>query len=138
DSQMFQEGELLTRVAPLPLLSSTLRSRVLAAAAAARARRERTRRCAAGALVLSGLLVLSSWIVALPLIPTNFAAVESGLPDISFPDLSFCGVALAVHSPLPSTPCCRRARLIAAKSDDWRMVEAEFKSREEFTRRAQM
>jgi hypothetical protein len=130
---MFQEGELMTRAAPLPLLSSTLRSRVLAAAGAARARRERARRCAAGALVMSGLLVLTSWIVALPLVPKNLAALESGLAEISF-----TASPLAAPSQLPATPYCRRERLIAAKSDDWRMVEAEFKSREEFTRRAQM
>jgi hypothetical protein len=40
-------------------------------------------------------------------------------------------------APATILSCSRRERFIAAMDDDWRMVEAEFQSREDFTRRIQ-
>ena len=130
---MDREVELLTIVAPLPVLSATLRSRVLAAAGAARARRVRARRVLACALVLFGLLGWISWTDRLPLVAKDLAATDSGMLDGSSGSRS-----PASQAPAASAPYCRRDMLISAMGDDWRMVEAEFKSREEFTRRAQM
>jgi hypothetical protein len=130
---MFRDEGLLTKVAPLPVLSATLRSRVLAAACAARARRRRARRVVAGAFALFGVLALFCWSEALPLVTKNLAAIESGVAG-SAASLSWP----AGRPPRKSAPYCRRDMLISAMSDDWRMVEAEFKSREEFTRRVQM
>ncbi len=135
---MPDEVELLTNVAPLPVLSSTLRCRVLAAAGAARARRRRARRVVLAAFVSFVVLALVSWIDALPAVSRNLSAIESGLAEMAVTGNRLAGNRLAGNSQFPSAPYCRRERLIAAMSDDWRMVEAEFKSREEFTRRVQM
>jgi hypothetical protein len=41
-------------------------------------------------------------------------------------------------APPASSTFCRRELLNSAMGDDWRMVEAELQSREDFTRRVQM
>lgn len=130
---MFREEELLTNVAPLPVLSARLRSRVLAAAGAARARRSHARRVLASGLVLFCLLGWVSWTYPPSLVAKNSVAADLGMFDGS----SF-GSSTTGNTPAASTSYCRRDMLISAMGDDWRMVEAEFKSREEFTRRAQM
>jgi hypothetical protein len=130
---MIREEELLTSVAPLPVLSGGLRVRVLAAAGAARARRTRARRALAGASVVFGILGWISWTDSLPFAPGNLAAIEPRTVAGSS-----AARVTAAKEPPAVVPYCRRDMLIAAMSDDWRMVEAEFKSREEFTRRVQM
>jgi len=126
---MRREEELLTNVAPLPVLSATLRSSVLAAAGAARARRVRARRVLASGLVMFSVLGLFAWSDRLPFVADSLAATEPGLLDATSVNSSTAFASVAY---------CRRDMLISAMGDDWRMVEAELKSREEFTRRAQM
>jgi len=130
---MIREEEFLTNAAPLPVLSAGLRARVLAAAGAAQARRTRARRALAGASVLFGILGWISWTGSLPFTAGNLAVIE---PE-TFAGPS-AGSVTAAEAPPPGVAYCRRDLLIAAMSDDWQMVEAEFKSREEFTRRVQM
>jgi len=130
---MDREEALLTNVAPLPVLSEGLRTRVLAAAGAARARRMRARRALGGAAVLFGALALFSWSDSLPLVARTPAVCLPGGGDGSSGLISKVGQA-----PAATAAYCRRDMLISATGDDWQMVEAEFKSREEFTRRARM
>ena len=130
---MFREEELLKSVAPLPVLSGDLRTRVLSAAVEARARRSQGRRVLAGAAVLFSLLGWIAWTG--PILPSarQLAVTETAPGDGIAGDGS-----PAADATLASAPYSRREMFIAAMEDDWRMVEAEFKSREEFTRRVQM
>jgi hypothetical protein len=132
DRLRYREEELLQAAAPLPVLSSGLRSRVLAAAGEARARRTQGRRVLAGAAVVFSLLAWLAWTG--PFLPSasQLAGTESAASD---------GALLEDGCSRPATAavssCSRRERFIAAMDDDWRMVEAEFQSREDFTRRIQ-
>jgi hypothetical protein len=130
---MFHEEEFLKRVAPLPLLSADLRTRVLSAAVEARARRSQGRRVLTGAAVLFSLLGWIAWTG--PILPSarQFAVTDTAPGDGITGDDS-----PAADATVASAPYSRREMFIAAMGDDWRMVEAEFKSREEFTRRVQM
>jgi hypothetical protein len=130
---MFREEELIKNVAPLPVLSADLRTRVLSAAAEARARRSQGRRVLAGAAVLFSLMAWIAWTG--PVLPSarQLAATEMSPGDEITGDGS-----PAADASVASAPYSRREMFIAAMGDDWRMVEAEFKSREEFTRRVQM
>jgi hypothetical protein len=130
---MYREEELLKRVSPLPVLSSDLRTRVLSAAVEARARRSQGRRVLAAGAVLFSLLGWIAWTG--PLLPSarQLAATETAPGE----ELGGNG-SPAAEAPVASVPYSRREMFIAAMGDDWRVVEAEFKSREEFTRRAQM
>jgi hypothetical protein len=132
------EEELLAEMSHLPELSANLRSRVLAAALEARARRAQGRQVLGSALVLFCLVGWVTWsrphstdarhtaeaIPAGPAEPSDVRSPTAGEP--------------ALPALLPSSTYCRRDMLISAMGDDWRMVEAEFKSREEFTRRVHM
>lgn len=124
---MFREEELLSRVAPLPVLSTGLRSRVLAAAGEARARRSRARQFLVRSLVLLGILGPLAWHT--PYAPTT----QQGAMNGSMP-----GDAQDAGAPADSSPYCRSEMCIAAMGDEWKMVEAEFRAREEFVRRTQM
>ncbi|MGE5191599.1 MAG: hypothetical protein ACM3U2_03800 [Deltaproteobacteria bacterium] len=130
---MFREEELLRTAAPLPVLSSGLRPRVLAAAAEARARRSHGRRVLAGAAVVFMLLGWLAW--SGPFLPP--ASQLAGMNSTPRDGFALGGETSAA-APTASSPYGRRERFIAAMADDWRMVEAEFQSREEFTRRVQM
>ena len=129
---MFREEELLKSVAPLPVLSGDLRTRVLSAAVEARARRTQGRRVAAASLVLFLLLGWIAWTG--PLVPSASQLADTG----TAPGDELAGSLAEAEAPVASAPYSRREMFIAAMGDDWRMVEAEFKSREEFTRRVQM
>src|SRR5262245_18348564 len=133
DCMLFREEELVKSVAPLPVLSADLRTRVLAAALEVRARRTQGRRVLAGSAVLFLLLGWIAWTG--PLLPSasQLAATESAPGK----DLAGDGASVAA-APVASAPYSRRELFIAAMGDDWRMVEAEFKTREDFTRRVQM
>ncbi len=124
---MFREEELLQAADMLPVLSSGLRARVLASAAEARVRRSQGRRVLAGSAVVFALLVWLAWTG--PLLPS--AGQLAGAPS---PDESAIRGEPACAAPSFS----RRERFIAAMDDDWRMVEAEFQSRDDFTRRMRM
>jgi hypothetical protein len=135
---MFRVEEQLECVAPLPVLSRGLRTRVLAAAAEAQARRSQGRRALAGGAVLFSLLAWIAWTG--PILPSarQVAGTEAALEDESLGIGASGGASPARPAPASSGPFSRRETFIAAMGDDWRMVEAEFKSREEFTRRVQM
>jgi hypothetical protein len=132
------EEELLEEISHLPELSANLRSRVLAAALEARARRAQGRQVLGSALVLFCLVGWVTWSRPLSTVARHTAEavpaapaerVDAGSPQAGEPVLPV---------PSASSTYCRRDMLISAMGDDWRMVEAEFKSREEFTRRVQM
>ncbi len=130
---MFREEELVLAAAALPVLSSGLRSRVLAAAAEARARRSQGRRVLAGA---GAAFVLTGWLAWTgPFLPT---AGQLARADSAGPDRLSDGSDASSDAPAPPSAWSRRERFIAAMADDWRMVEAEFESREDFTRRFRM
>jgi hypothetical protein len=128
---MFHEEEMVKSVAPLPVLSADLRTRVLSAVVEARARRTQGRRVVAGSAVLFLLLGWITWTG--PLLPS--ASQLAGTEAV--PGDETAGGLAEGEAPV-SSPYSRREMFIAAMGDDWRMVEAEFKSREEFTRRVQM
>src|SRR5262249_52590902 len=131
EDRMFHEEELVKCVAPLPVLSADLRTRVLSAVVEARARRTQGRRVVAGA---AGLVLLLGWISRTgPPVPS--ASQLAGTETV--PGDETAGGLAEAEAPVTS-PYSRREMFIAAMGDDWRMVEAEFKSREEFTRRVQM
>jgi hypothetical protein len=129
---MSGEEDLVRSAAPLPVLSAGLRTRVLTAAGEARARRTQGRRVLAGSAVLFLLLGWIAWTG--PLLPS---ASQLAGNETAGDENSAGGLAVA-EAPVASAPYSRREMFIAAMGDDWRMVEAEFKSREEFTRRVQM
>ena len=130
---MFREEELVLNAAALPVLSSGLRSRVLAAAAEARARRAQGRRVLAGAALVFALMSWLAWTG--PFLPS---ASQLALADSAGPDRPAGGSKISTAAPPPAPIWSRRQRFIAAMGDDWRMVEAEFQSREDFTRRIRM
>ena len=130
---MYREEELLQAAAPLPVLSSGLRSRVLAAAGEARARRAQGRRVLAGAAVVFALMGWLAWTG--PFLPS---ASQLAGTELAPSDRSLLEEGPSCPAPVASSSCSRRERFIAAMEDDWRMVEAEFQSREDFTRRIQM
>lgn len=79
---MLSEEEILQKVAPLPVLSSGLRSRVLAAALEAQESRRHSRRLIAGSLSLFALLSWVSW--RGPILrggAASFAAAGDGEPS---------------------------------------------------------
>jgi len=132
DESLTQEAEFLKAVAPLPVLSNGLRSRVLAAALEARERRSQGRRVVSSALSVFALLGWIAWKGPFSGSRTALAAASPLNSDGSAGDDSGDG------SPAASSTYCRRDMLTSAMGDDWRMVEAELQSREDFTRRVQM
>jgi hypothetical protein len=132
DESLTQEAEFLKVVAPLPVLSNGLRSRVLAAALEARERRSQGRRVVSSALSVFALLGWIAWKGPFSAARTALAATSTFNPDGTAAEDATEG------SPAASSTYCRRDMLNAAMGDDWRMVEAELQSREDFTRRVQM
>jgi hypothetical protein len=126
---MFREEELVLAAAPFPVLSGGLRSRVLSSAAEARARRSQGRRVLAGSVVVFALMGWLAWTG--PVLPSVGQLAGGGEPPAE--DLVFQGEPAGGTSSVS-----RRERFIAAMDDDWRMVEAEFEAREEFSRRVRM
>ena len=133
------EEELLEEMSHLPELSAKLRSRVLAAALEARARRAQGRQVLGSVLVLFCLVGWVTWSKPLSSVVARNAvdAMPTALAQQSDAPLPKAGEPV-LPAPSASSTYCRRDMLISAMGDDWRMVEAEFKSREEFTRRVQM
>jgi len=135
---MFREEELLADAASMPTLSSGLRMRVLTAAIEARDRRWQGRRTLCVALVVFGFVGWAAWTGPLGLDARHAAATDAASLAGPLGDGQSGGESAAGASRAASSSYCRRDMLISAMGDDWRMVEAEFKSREEFTRRVQM
>ena len=131
DERMSHKEEVLLRTAPLPVLSSGLRSRVLQAAGEACDRRSRGRRALASALVAFGLVGSFTWFR-----PASKGRGEAVACDEKRPSSPQEPGSSADPAPTGS-PLSRRELVMAAMGDDWKMVEAEFRSREEFTRRVQ-
>jgi len=135
DEGLTQEAEFLKVVAPLPVLSNGLRSRVLAAALEARERRSQGRRVISSALSVFALLGWIAWKGPFSGSRTALAATSNLNPDgTAAEDADGSGSG----SGAASSTYCRREMLNSAMGDDWRMVEAELQSREDFTRRVQM
>src|SRR5947209_2445719 len=73
---MSRKEEILRYAAPMPVLSSGLRSRVLTAATEARERRSQGRRVLSSALVLFGLLGWAAWSRPLSMIRIEALAAD--------------------------------------------------------------
>jgi hypothetical protein len=138
EDRLTDEEELLADVSPLPELSANLRSRVLAAALEARARRAQGRQVLGSALVLFCLVGWVTWSKPLSPVSPQTAQAVPAAPAEQAGAVSPQAGEPVLPVPSPSSTYCRRDMLISAMGDDWRMVEAEFKSREEFTRRVHM
>ena len=138
DDYRENEEELLEEMSHLPELSSNLRSRVLAAALEARARRAQGRQVLGSALVLFCLVGWVTWSRPLSTVARHTAEATLAAPAEQVDAGSAQAGEPVLPVPSASSTYCRRDMLISAMGDDWRMVEAEFKSREEFTRRVQM
>jgi hypothetical protein len=147
---MFREEELLKEAAPLPVLSSRLRSRVLAAAIEAQDRRAQGRRVLASTLGLFAMMVTVAWLG-----PFANGPLSNGESQISDNDVqtfaessgSFgepvqgrkapAGIpgkgAAGGSSTLSSLrPVLRLGQgLMSVMGDDWRDVEAELQSRQD-------
>ncbi len=149
EEEMFREEDL-ARLAELPTLSPELRVRMLAAVTEARQRRSQGRRVLASLLVLSAAMVWGAWTGPLSIM-SNPSAMTSVAPvslrgttaqDSSGSAFSIVHGVSIVHGAFTdsssTTTYSRSDRLVSAMGDDWLMVDAELKSREEFTRRVQM
>ena len=135
EDRMFREEELLADAAAMPALSSGLRMRVLTAAIEARDRRWQGRRALCVALVVFSFVGWAAWTGPLGLDARHTALTGAASLAGQSGDGQSGGESATGAG---SSSYCRRDMLISAMGDDWRMVEAEFKSREEFTRRVQM
>lgn len=131
----FTKEDIIRRTAPLPLLSAGLRARVLEAAGEACERRSRGRRAVASALLAFGLVGSFTWFR-----PGSKGQGQAIASDVAPPrDLSEGTSSGEAGAAVPAGEGLSRSeRLILAMGDDWKMVEAEFRSREEFTRRVQL
>jgi len=115
---MLSEEDILKKVAPLPVLSSGLRSRVLAAAIEAQESKRHSRRVIAGSLSLFALLSWISW----------RGPISRG-----------AGSALAVAAERDSAPPSRKSAPLsafgaikAAMDDDFSAVEVQLRSRRDY------
>ncbi|HEY3968889.1 MAG TPA: hypothetical protein VGM05_30350 [Planctomycetaceae bacterium] len=118
EDRMLSEEDILKRVAPLPVLSSGLRSRILAAAIEAQDTKRHSRRVIAGSLSLFALLSWISWRgpISRGGGPTIAAATEGD------------GV-----SSLPgSSPHSALGLMKAAIEDDFSAVEVQLRSRQDY------
>ena len=138
EDRLSPEELLLVSAAALPVLSTGLRSRVLTATHDARTRRAQGRRVLWAAGVLFVGLGLASWLR--PPRPSEFAAfltdemVQQTATEYSI--LTPSGSAYPTAA-APAKKLGRAALLMLAAGDDWRLVEVELQSRQNFTRRFQ-
>src|SRR5579872_755235 len=132
EERLSHKEEVLLMTAPLPVLSSGLRGRVLQAADEACDRRSRGRRALGSALVAFGLVGWFTWFRPNSKGQGETTASSADLPPVPVEEGSGTG------EPAPSGTRSRRDLIMAAMGDDWKMIEAEFRSREEFTRRVQV
>lgn len=134
EDRLSGKEEILRMTAPLPVLSSGLRSRVLEAAGEACDRRKRGRRAIASALLAFGLVGSFTWFRPSFKGRARSVACDSARPNDGRDEPS----GSAEGGPTSSGGYSRSELLMSAMGDDWKMVEAEFRSREEFTRRFQI
>jgi hypothetical protein len=121
---MSLEEEILKQVAPLPTLSSGLRSRILAAALEAQDSRRHSRRVIAGSLSLFALLSWFSW--RMP----NSRNTGSAVATATARDGSAAG-----RSPPSGAPLSPLGLVGAAMGDDFSAVELQLQSRQDYFRR---
>lgn len=166
EDRMFREAEFLKAIAPLPVLSSGLRSRVLAAALEAQDRRSQGRRVLASALGLFAMLVGVAWMGPFSNRPffegrlfsesrpfsesdgQMSAASSAGLGGAARKGATGDPALSALSSLRPSLhpslnpslhPSLNRGQvLMSVVGDDWQSVEAQLRSRQEHFSRFQM
>ncbi len=134
EDRLSRKEEILLMTAPLPVLSSGLRSRVLEAAGEACDRRKRGRRAIASALLAFGLVGSFTWFRPSSKGQARSVACDSAQPHDGRQEPS----SAAEGAPASAGGSSRNDLLMSAMGDDWKVVEAEFRSREEFTRRFQV
>ena len=115
---MLSEEDILKRVAPLPVLSSGLRSRVLAATIEAQESRRHSRRVIAGSLSLFALLSWISWRGPISRPGGSALAAATERDDTSSPQNS------SAVSPL--------GLIKATMEDDFSAVEVQLRSRQDY------
>lgn len=118
EDRMLSEEDILKKVAPLPVLSSGLRSRVLAAAIEAQETKRHSRRVIAGSLSLFALLAWISWRG-----PISRSA-GSALAAATERDGTASAEKSATHSAL--------GLIKAAMEDDFSAVEVQLRSRQDY------
>jgi hypothetical protein len=157
-----REVELLKEFASLPVLSSGLRSRVLAAALEAQDRRAQGGRVLASVLGLFALLVGVTWMGPFANVPSLETSENAGQMSAAFstrfdgempdgePIHGDAGVgtagnrALRRGAPAASTlsslhPSLNRGQvMMSVMGDDWQSVEEQLQSRQEHFPRFQM
>jgi len=153
DDEILSSEELLGDANWLPTLPPSVRARVLAAALEARERRRQGRRMLASIGVLFLVAGGAAWIGPLSRLARNDMARTSAGPAVPLFEAYETAVVVAPEEAASIDPAAdasapegrsgrssysRRERLMSAMGDDWRMVEAEFESREEFNRRVHM
>ena len=146
EDRMFREAEFLKAIAPLPVLSSGLRSRVLAAALEAQDRRSQGRRVLASALGLFAMLVGVAWMGSF----SNRPFAESDVQVSAATSAGLGGVVRTGAAGDPASSVLSSLRptlhpsqhggqvLMSVVGDDWRSVEAQLQSRQEHFFRFQM
>jgi hypothetical protein len=115
---MLSEEDILKKVAPLPVLSSGLRSRVLAAALEAQENRRHSRRVIAGSLSLFALLSWISWRGPISGQRGTALASAAELDDASSSQASSAASSLGL--------------IKAAMDDDFSAVEVQLRSRQDY------
>jgi|SRR5579872_2096482 len=135
DLAIFPE-ELLKRTAPTPELSPGLRTRVLAVAAEASERRTQARRVASSALALLALLGYGAWCTPKIAFDSRAALAARAVQNSGAEAMAGAPATAAPAATL--SPLCRAQMLLSAMGDDWRLVEAELRLREKFSRRMPM
>lgn len=125
---LFPEEELRLAASDVPTLSSGFRARVLATAQQSRERRDRHRRTLWAAGLFVAGMGFSAWYG--PLATAGFSIASSASASDSYDS----------QAPLlnVSQRYGRGELLASAAGDDWQLVEAELKSRNEGFRRIRM
>ena len=122
---MSLEEDILKQVAPLPTLSSGLRSRILSAALEAQESRRHSRRVIAGSLSLFALLSWFSWR------GPNSRGTGSAVATATARDGASSG-----RTPAPPSPMSPLGMIGAAMDDDFSAVELQLQSRQDYFPRA--
>jgi hypothetical protein len=115
---MYSEEEILEKIAPLPVLSSGLRSRVLAAAIEAQENRRHSRRVIAGSLSLFALLSWISWRGPISRPGGSAVAAATERDGASSSQNSILGSSLGL--------------IKAAVDDDFSAIEVQLRSRQDY------
>ena len=132
EGRLFPEERLIRSAVSLPVLSDGLRTRMLAAALEAHRRRSQARQIVCSGVVLVAVLGWTAWSGSLSTFGLQMATSDvAGRTDAvdGGDDL---------ESAFDAPHVSGAAMLVSTAGDDWRLVEAQLQTREEFTRRIQM